>query len=73
MLCPFAISQEIVRELIVFFPPIEEQKAIVSFIDEKSEKIDLAITKIEKEIELIKEYRTTLISDAVTGKIDVRI
>ncbi|MEA5529228.1 restriction endonuclease subunit S [Dolichospermum sp. UHCC 0684] len=67
------ISQEIVRELIVFFPPIEEQKAIVSFIDEKSEKIDLAITKIEKEIELIKEYRTTLISDAVTGKIDVRI
>jgi len=73
LLCPFAISQEIVRELIVFFPPIEEQKAIVSFIDEKSEKIDLAITKIEKEIELIKEYRTTLISDAVTGKIDVRI
>ncbi|UKO98371.1 restriction endonuclease subunit S [Nostoc sp. UHCC 0870] len=53
-------------------PPKEEQEKILSYIDAESAKIDLAIAKIEKEIELIQEYRTTLISNAVTGKIDVR-
>ncbi|OIP67952.1 MAG: hypothetical protein AUK43_17860 [Oscillatoriales cyanobacterium CG2_30_40_61] len=60
------------KRLPILVPPPEEQKAIVFFIDNESEKIDLAIAQIEKEIELIQEYRTTLISDAVTGKIDVR-
>ena len=53
-------------------PAIQEQVEIILFIETESAKINLAITKAEKEIELIQEYRTTLISDAVTGKIDVR-
>jgi type I restriction enzyme S subunit len=59
---------------IVFaIPPIlEEQQDIVDYLKRESEKSDLAITKAKQEIELIQEYRTTLISDAVTGKIDVR-
>lgn len=54
------------------FPPVEEQTKIVNYIKHESSQIHLAIAQIEKEIELIQEYRTTLISDAVTGKIDVR-
>lgn len=67
-----SLSQDLLKKLPVLLPPLPEQKAIASFIEEKSAKIDKAIAKAEREIELIQEYRTTLISDAVTGKIDVR-
>lgn len=66
------ISQEVVKELKVLLPPMKEQAEIVSFIKEESQTIQYGIAQAEKEIELIQEYRTTLISDAVTGKIDVR-
>lgn len=55
------------------FPPIEEQKEIVKFIESKTNEIDSTISKIKKEIELIKEYRTALISEVVTGKIKVNV
>lgn len=53
-------------------PPIEEQDAILLEIDKRSEIIDQTISKAEKEIEIIQEYRTRLVSDVVTGKLDVR-
>ncbi len=53
-------------------PPLSEQRAIVTEIEEQSQRIDGAISRIEREIELINEYRTALISEVVTGKIDVR-
>lgn len=53
-------------------PPINEQKVITIFITENSEKIDIAISKTENEITLLQEYRTALISEVVTGKMDVR-
>lgn len=53
-------------------PSIEEQDKIVAYLGEKTSKIDAAIAKAQKEIELIKQYRQVLISQAVTGKIDVR-
>jgi type I restriction enzyme S subunit len=53
-------------------PSIEEQKQIVQFIEAETAKIDATIAKIEKEIEYLLEYRTALISEVVTGKIDVR-
>lgn len=52
--------------------PEDEQLQIVSFIENESNKINLTISKIEKEISLTEEYRIALISEAVTGKIDVR-
>ncbi|MBC6431568.1 restriction endonuclease subunit S [Nostoc sp. HG1] len=61
-----------IRNLILQIPPKIEQYHIVNSLNTTTEKINLAIAKTEKEIELIQEYRTTLISDAVTGKIDVR-
>ena len=54
------------------YPPLEEQKRIIAFLDKETAKIDTLIEKCETAIELLKERRTALISAAVTGKIDVR-
>lgn len=48
------------------------QKEIIEYIPRMFVIIDNAIERIEKEINLITEYRTSLISDLVTGKVDVR-
>ena len=49
-------------------PPIEEQTAIATFLDEKTAKIDLAIAQKEKMIALLKERKQIIIQDLVTGK-----
>ena len=53
-------------------PPMKEQIEIVAFIKEQEKKIGELIEGIEKNIEALKEYRTRLISDVVTGQMDVR-
>ena len=53
-------------------PPIDEQKKIVAFLDQEFGKIEQAISRLHREIDLIREYRTRLIADVVTGKLDVR-
>ena len=53
-------------------PPVPEQRAIADFLDRKTAKIDTLVTKIETAIERLQEYRSALITAAVTGKIDVR-
>lgn len=58
-----------IRVLPVPFPPIEEQKRIVEHIKTETRTLDIAISKAEREIELIKEYREAMIAEAVTGKI----
>lgn len=52
-------------------PPLSEQCAIVSYITERTSKIDMLIEKLTKEIECIKEYKQRLISDVVTGQMKV--
>lgn len=52
--------------------PLDEQKAIAEYITTEVAKIDNALPTFQKEIELLREYRTRLISDVVTGQIDVR-
>jgi len=53
-------------------PPIEEQKEIIGYLDNYRLEMDNLISKYLKQINLMQEYRTSLISQAVTGKIDVR-
>ena len=60
------------NQLKIAIPPISEQKSIVEFLKNKSNEIALIITKTEQEVELLKEYKTALISEVVTGKVDVR-
>ena len=54
------------------YPPADEQREILEHIQEKSAEIDQAIIRAQREIELMREYRTRLISDVVTGQVDVR-
>jgi type I restriction enzyme S subunit len=53
-------------------PPLQEQQAIANYLDRETSQIDTLIEKTKQSIEYLKEYRTALISSAVTGKIDVR-
>lgn len=66
------ISQNILKDIRVCCPDILEQKQIVKYIQNKTSEIDKLISKAGEEIELIKEYKTALISEVVTGKVDVR-
>lgn len=52
--------------------PLDEQIKIANFIKNEHSVINTTISKIEKELALVEEYKTTLIAEAVTGKIDVR-
>ena len=60
-----------IRSFDLPIPDIQEQRQIVAFIEAHTSRIDATISKIEKEIELLKENRTALISEVVTGKIKV--
>lgn len=66
------ISVPILQNLPIPLPPMFEQQEIVDYLDNKVGKIDMLVSKIESVIEKLTEYRTALISAAVTGKIDVR-
>ena len=53
-------------------PPLDEQTAIVEYLEKATSDINAATSRAHREIELLKEYRTRLIADVVTGKLDVR-
>ena len=56
----------------VLMPPIEEQQQIIDFVNSQTRAINTAVNITNNEIALINEYRTRLIADVVTGKVDVR-
>ena len=66
------LSLEDVRETPVFVPPPAEQQAIALYLDTQAAKLDALRQKMKQSVEKLSEYRTSLISAAVTGKIDVR-
>ena len=66
------VDRKDLHELLLGCPPVAEQIIIAEYLDQISEKISQAEAKINNEIALLQEYRTVLISEAVTGKIDVR-
>ena len=59
-------------DLSVPVPPISEQELLLRFLDESTADIDRAVERAEVEMALLREYRTRLIADVVTGKLDVR-
>ncbi|EOF7229786.1 restriction endonuclease subunit S [Campylobacter upsaliensis] len=63
-----AITSNDFADLKIPLPPLQEQKQIANFLDEKCEKINSVIEKTKKQIELIKEYKNTLINEAVCGR-----
>ena len=68
----YGLNKYAVKASLFPVPPLEEQKAIAAFLDRETAKIDALVDKNREVIEKLQEYRTALISAAVTGKIDVR-
>ena len=66
------VPTSFVANFVSAFPPPEEQQEIVHFLKTNLETLDSAIARARSEIELIREYRTRLVADVVTGQLDVR-
>lgn len=64
------IGMGVIENLRIFLPPLPEQQAIVTYLDQKTALIDELIAKKERKIELLKENRTALINHAVTKGLD---
>lgn len=65
------VNRNVLHRLRVACPPVEEQAAIGDFVDDETSKIDSLMEKSQHAIDLLRERRASLISAAVTGKIDV--
>lgn len=65
------ITGTMIKNVSVALPETAEQQQIVTFLDEETQKIDSLMSLEQKKIDLLKEYRQALISEAVTGKIKV--
>ena len=66
------LSLSKMKEIPFLVPPAEEQKKIISYIPTAFMKIDESISKLNREIDLMTEYKARVVSDVVTGKVDVR-
>lgn len=65
------LNQTKTKSLTIAYPDLKEQDKIVQYIDNECGRINTILGKFNKQIDLLQEYRTTLISDVVTGKIKV--
>jgi len=66
------LNAEELGSAVILLPPDDEQERIVKAVKEQSAPLQTAISRTEREIALLREYRTRLIADVVTGKLDVR-
>ncbi|MBE9603127.1 restriction endonuclease subunit S [Pedobacter sp. MC2016-24] len=66
------ITLSIINNLYIIVPPINEQEKILDHIKEHSDTNEKLVLKVQQEIELLKEYKIALISEVVTGKVDVQ-
>jgi type I restriction enzyme S subunit len=66
------IGQGVVRNLVMSLPPLAEQQQAVAALRDQTSSLAAAASRAQQEIALLREYRTRLISDVVTGKLDVR-
>lgn len=66
------LTQDALGEIFILNPPKEEQEDIADFVEHKSNTVNISIKEVEGQIRFLKEYRESLIYEAVTGKIDLR-
>ena len=67
-----SLKMDELNKMPIVLPKIEAQERIVKFINEENQRINNLVVKQKNLIEKLKEYRSSIISHAVTGKIDVR-
>jgi type I restriction enzyme S subunit len=65
------ITQKDIADFELSLPTLKEQKAIVHLLEEETRRIVAVVESSEREIELLQEYRTVLITEVVTGKVCV--
>ncbi|WP_373507881.1 restriction endonuclease subunit S [Thiocapsa sp.] len=66
------LESEVIAKVCLPVPPRDEQVSIIAFLERETSRLDAMVEKIETAIDRLQEYRTALITAAVTGKIDVR-
>lgn len=66
------LSPEQIKGFKVALPPVNEQHAVCNHVNSETLALNTAITRLQAEIDLLREYRTRLVADVVTGKLDVR-
>ncbi len=66
------VSGDFILNLRYYIPSVKEQQQIAEYLDKKTAEIDSTINKFKVQIDKLKEYRQALITEVVTGKIDVR-
>ena len=66
------INYQMLGRKFIPLPPLDEQRAIVAYIEEKCQKVDTLITELQAEIGYLKEYKQRLIADVVTGQVNVQ-
>ena len=62
----FSITQKLLRDTYVLLPTLDEQRAITQILDDECSKIDCLCVQLEKQIDLLKRYKKSIISHAVT-------
>lgn len=62
------LNSSLIKDFIIPVPPLEEQTAIAAYLDLKCATIDKQIQKVEKQIDLLNEYKQSVITECVTGK-----
>ncbi len=66
------VSQQAIENYAISLPPLLEQQEIAEHLDSMTTTFDNAISRIRVHIDRVREYRTRLIAEVVTGKVDVR-
>lgn len=66
------LNQSATKELAIVVPPFSEQQEIADYLDEKTSKIDETIKELKIQIDDLRQYKKSVISEAVTGKVDLR-
>lgn len=67
----YALSHGAIKDLLLAIPSLPDQQKIAAYLDEKMAAIDGAVEKINQSIELLAEYKSSLITNVVTGKVEV--
>lgn len=63
-----AVSMELLKNCHIVFPSVQEQYKIIDYLDKRCASIDSSITKAQHQVELLQEYKQSLITEVVTGK-----
>jgi type I restriction enzyme S subunit len=67
-----AITCEDLKRFQLAIPPAPDQEELLKYVQAETQTLNNALNRLEREITLLREYRTRLVADVVTGKLDVR-